>query len=106
MSFAVKHKIGLLEESNICLKKEVIYRFRLYKNRAAIWRKDGGKLSWDELQDAKQCLIGDQVAIEVYPSKKDVVNKKNTRHLWFSKEISDIVKAKCIHPEFDNGGLI
>lgn len=42
-----------------------------------------GAITWDELQYIKNAVWGeDAAAIEVYPSKADVVNGGNYRHLW------------------------
>lgn len=76
------------------------YRVREYSERLAIWRKDGERLTWEELQKVKQDLWGDRIAIEAYPAEADVVNLRHTRHLWSTPEIEIIVKRECRHPEF------
>ena len=76
---------------------------REYPNRLAIWRKDGNRLTWEELQKVKNIVWGDDViAIEVYPRQVDCINIKHTRHLWTSKEIQETVRINCQHPEFNN----
>ena len=76
------------------------HTIRIYSNRLAISRKDGGWLTWEELQTLKQILWGDEIAIEVYPKASDVVNLRHTRHLWRSLEITAAVKSTCVHLEF------
>ena len=79
-----------------------IHMVRKYPNRLAIWRKDGNRLTWEELQKIKCLVWGDDiVAVEVYPCNDDVVNIKHTRHLWTSTEIREAVKKCCRHPEFE-----
>lgn len=73
---------------------------REYPDRLAVWRKDGDRLTWEELQQVKQFLWGDRIAIEVYPAEADVVNLRHTRHLWSTPEIEIIVQHECRHPEF------
>ena len=52
------------------------------------WR-DG--ITWDELQDLKsQCGRGDELAVEVYPKDKNLVNKSNHRHLWIIKNPEEL----------------
>jgi hypothetical protein len=75
---------------------------RVYNNRLAIWRKDGHRMTWEELQSVKQELIGDRTAIEVFPAQCNVINLRHTRHLWHSDEIQSIVAETCRHPEFNN----
>lgn len=78
------------------------HKVRLYPNRIAIWRKDGAAQTWDELQHIKEMVWGDRVAIEVYPPAGEVVNLKNTRHLWSSDEIHRAVRSSCVHTEFQD----
>jgi hypothetical protein len=73
---------------------------RIYSNRIAIWRKDGARLGWEELQSVKEKVWGNRVAVEVYPAKCDVVNLRHTRHLWWSEDLERMVKSVCIHAEF------
>jgi hypothetical protein len=87
--------IGLLRELD--LPK---HRVREYEDRIAVWRKDGARLSWEELQDAKQVVWGDRVAVEVYPATADVVNLRHTRHLWSTPRLREVVQNECTHPEF------
>jgi hypothetical protein len=58
---------------------------RLSVNRTAI--NDDGSwvdgITWDDLQRIKhECGFGNEVAIEIFPPDKDVVNVANLRHLW------------------------
>lgn len=77
------------------------HKVRVYSDRLAIWRKDGRNLTWDELQVVKGAVWGENaVAVEVYPAQRDVINKKNTRHLWSTIKLRNIVKTECKHPEF------
>jgi hypothetical protein len=40
-------------------------------------------LSWDILQAIKNKVLGDFVmAVECYPSEKNLINSQNSRHLW------------------------
>ncbi len=40
-------------------------------------------ISWEELQDIKNQLgYGNDLAVEIYPNDKNVVNVANMRHLW------------------------
>lgn len=42
-----------------------------------------GTISWDVLQAIKSRVWGPEVrAVEVYPADCNVVNSRNTRHLW------------------------
>lgn len=76
---------------------------REYPDRLAIWRKDGERLTWEELQQAKQLLWGGRIAIEVYPAEADVVNLRHTRHLWSTPLIESTVRRECQHAEFSGG---
>lgn len=77
------------------------YFVRQYPNRLAIWRKDGLRLSWEEAQEVKQHIWGDDVAIEVYPAQCFVVNERHTRHLWRGELIGEAVATECVHEEFE-----
>lgn len=73
---------------------------RFYSDRIAIQSWNDVAISWEQLQDVKNKALGsDAIAIEIFPVDSAVVNLRNTRHLWFSPEISDMV-ARCRHPEF------
>jgi len=52
--------------------------------RLDIERKDGKDgIKWDELQQIKNnCGFSDCDAVEFYPSKSDVINTGNLRHLY------------------------
>lgn len=76
------------------------HRVRIYADRLAIWRKDGMRLTWEELQSVKQTVWGDRVAIEVFPADADVVNLRHTRHLWSTDILVSAVKSQCRHGEF------
>ena len=96
---------GWREKSSIGLLDTVVtmhHKIRVYKNRLAIWRTDGQRMTWEELQLAKQQIWGDRVAIEVYPAQKDVVNLRHTRHLWSAPLIDIAVSKECRHEEFGN----
>lgn len=67
---------------------------RVYHDRLAIYRKDGKILTWQELQDIKEEIRPNTIAIEYYPPKDKVVNKRHTRHLWL---VDFMLHA---HPEF------
>lgn len=77
-----------------------LHFIRVYANRIAVSRHDGGRLTWEELQAVKQQMLGDRTCIEIYPAASNVVNLRHTRHLWWSQEISLAVKAIPEHPEF------
>ena len=79
-----------------------IHLVRIYENRIAIWRKDGRRLGWEELQNIKETIWGDRVAIEVYPAAADVVNLRHTRHLWWSKDLECMVIKNCKAEEFES----
>ena len=58
---------------------------RLSINRTAL--ASGGdwaqEINWEELQRLKrEAGYGDQEAVEVFPTDRDVVNVANMRHLW------------------------
>lgn len=74
---------------------------RVYWNRLAIWRKNGKRMGWEELQKVKQQIWGDKIAIEIYPAQTDVVNLAYTRHLWHTPLLQTVVKKVCLHKEFE-----
>ena len=78
------------------------HRVREYADRLAVWRRDGQRLTWEELQDAKCSVWGDKVAVEVYPARGEVVNLRHTRHLWHTETLERAVVDQCRHAEFDN----
>ena len=78
---------------------------REYADRLAVWRRDGERLTWEELQDVKCAVWGDKVAVEVYPASADVVNLRHTRHLWHTGALERAVLDQCRHAEFDNSLL-
>ena len=73
------------------------HRIREYADRLAIWRVDGERLGWEELQLVKELVWPGIVAMELYPAHKNVVNLRHTRHLWRAPAS---VIDKCRHPEF------
>jgi hypothetical protein len=80
------------------------HKVRVYENRLAIWRKDGGYLTWDEIQKIKELFWEGQLAIELYPKQSQVVNIKNTRHLWrVDSDTTKIILEQCSHLEFSRG---
>jgi len=79
-----------------------VHRVRVYADRLAIWRHDGDRLTWEELQDAKCKVWGDKLAVEIYPAQADVVNLRHTRHLWHTETLERAVRNQCRHAEFDN----
>lgn len=96
MKWKDKASVGLLDIVDIG-----DHKIRMYENRLAIWRKDGKPLTWDELQEVKEILWEGELAIELYPKEEDVINIKNTRHLWkLDDEINKIILGKCKHIEF------
>lgn len=90
-------EIGLLRTQN--LDRHFV---RVYSDRLAIWRRDGQRMTWEELQTVKQEIWGDAVAVEVYPAESDVVNLRHTRHLWHTPELAVVVAAVCTHKEFES----
>ena len=95
MGFKTTSAYGLLYKGTIGA-----YAYREYVDRLAIWKVDGQRLTWEEVQEAKTLIWGDRVAIEVYPKNTDVVNKRHTRHLWSTPSLILVVEALCRHPEF------
>jgi len=81
---------------------------REYSDRLAIWRRDGARLGWEEIQAVKCLIWGDRTAVEVYPPPASCVNLRHTRHLWWSPSLEASVREHCRHPEFDraNGDVI
>lgn len=70
-----------------------------HQTRAAGWppmihlsviRRDGGHVSWDDLQTIKNMLIGPEAeAIEIFPAESRLVNMGENRHLWvFAEEFT------------------
>lgn len=95
MKWKEKVSIGLIE---IIQCEE--YSVRRYSDRIAIQSKTQDPISWETLQRVKNKVIGEVFAIEVFPAtESEVVNLRNTRHLWFGSEISKI-QAFLQHPEF------
>jgi hypothetical protein len=99
-SWRDKAAIGLLETRTVGE-----HNVRVYADRLAIWRKDGRRLAWEELQAVKQSVWGDRVAVEVYPAQGDVVNLRHTRHLWTGPLLTAAVAAECTHCEFANNRI-
>ena len=97
LNFRNRANIGLLETRTVGE-----HNVRVYTDRLAVWRKDGRRLTWEELQAVKCAVWGDRVAVEVYPAQCDVVNLRHTRHLWTGLKLTDAVAAECTHVEFAN----
>ena len=92
------------EKASVGLLAELVlgsYKVRKYENRIAISRVDGDRLTWEQVQMVKQAVWGDRTCLEVYPPESSVVNLRHTRHLWHSPQLEQIIKAQCIHPEFE-----
>ena len=96
-SWRAKASVGLIETRTVG-----DHNVRVYADRLAIWRKDGQRLTWAELQAVKCEVWGDRVAVEVYPAQGDVVNLRHTRHLWTGLRLTEAVAAECTHVEFAN----
>lgn len=95
MKWHEKAGVGLLRTET-----HGIYKVRVYEDRIAIQAPNLDPISWEELQRVKHEVLGEVFAVEVFPAKEcDVVNLRNTRHLWFGSEISKI-QAFLQHPEF------
>lgn len=91
------------EKSRVGLIKIVScegYSVRVYADRIAIQSSTQDPISWETLQRIKNQVIGEVFAIEVFPAiESEVVNLRNTRHLWFGPEV-DKLKDILKHPEF------
>lgn len=95
MNWYEKSRVGLI-------RIEVVegYSVRVYSDRIAIQSSNQDPISWEVLQRIKNKIIGSVFAVEVFPAEEsEVVNLRNTRHLWFGSEISKI-QAFLQHPEF------
>ena len=97
MKWSKMVSVGLIDVVELACHK-----VRVYENRLAIWRKDGGFLTWDELQEIKELFWEGQLAIELYPKQSQVVNIKNTRHLWQVDDNTSMkILEQCSHLEFE-----
>lgn len=95
MNWYEKSRIGLLD-----IVKVDDYSVRVYADRIAIQSSKDDAISWEVLQRVKNKVIGEVFAIEVFPAEEsEVVNLRNTRHLWFGPEV-DKLKDVIKHPEF------
>ncbi len=95
MNWYEKSRIGLLD-----IVKVDDYSVRVYADRIAIQSSKNDAISWEVLQRVKNKVIGEVFAIEVFPAEEsEVVNLRNTRHLWFGPEV-DKIKDVIKHPEF------
>jgi hypothetical protein len=94
-----RSSVGLLDVKLLFASTPKRYLVRRYADRIAVQSKDETAISWEVLQNIKREVLGDVVAIEVFPMDADVVNLQNTRHLWFGDAVNEVVKA-CTHPEF------
>ncbi len=95
MNWYEKSRVGLI-------RIDVVegYSVRVYADRIAIQSSKPDAISWEILQRVKRQVIGEVFAIEVFPAvESDVVNLRNTRHLWFGPEV-DRLKDVIQHPEF------
>ncbi len=90
MKWKERIAVGLIKEANF-----YGYKIRIYADRIAIQSEYEEPLSWETLQYIKNHFLGDVVAFEIYPKEDDVVNLRNTRHLWYGY----LVEVKD-HPEF------
>ena len=97
LNFRNRASVGLLETRTVGE-----HNVRVYADRLAVWRKDGQRLTWEELQAVKCSVWGDRVAVEVYPAQSDVVNLRHTRHLWTGPKLTEAVANECSHIEFAN----
>ena len=75
------------------------YMVRRYPNRIAVQSAHEEPISWEDLQKVKREILGDVVAVEIFPKESEVVNLRNTRHLWFG-ECLDNITTTFTHPEF------
>lgn len=94
MNWKQKSKVDLIE-----IRQVGEYSVRIYPNRIAIQSDKPDAISWETLQAIKSEVLGDVMAIEIFPHNSQVVNLKNTRHLWFSEDLKDLTKT-FTHPEF------
>ena len=76
------------------------YVIRVYADRIAIQRHSNEPISWEILQDIKKQVVGDVVAVEIFPIDSAVINLRNTRHLWFGPGVNSITEM-CKHAEFE-----
>jgi hypothetical protein len=44
--------------------------------------KEARNISWDVLNTIKESIYPDSTMVEFYPTKEEVVNLANVRHLW------------------------
>jgi hypothetical protein len=99
MKWKEKAAVGLLETRKVS-EFHQDYTVRIYADRIAIQSAECDPISWEVLQRIKQRILGEVFAVEVFPAtESEVVNLRNTRHLWFGPEISKI-QAVLNHPEF------
>jgi hypothetical protein len=75
------------------------FTVRVYKDRIAIRGVSECAISWEILQKIKRQVLGDVVAVEIFPIDSDVVNLANTRHLWFSPNLAGFL-SQYTHEEF------
>lgn len=99
MNWREKAAFGLIRMEKIDANG-IEYTVRVYSDRIAIQSKTNDPISWGTLQLVKSKVLGEVFAVEVFPAiESDVVNLRNTRHLWFGSEI-DKIQSILIHPEF------
>lgn len=99
MKWYERAAIGVLETRRIRASISEEFVVRVYCDRIAVQSMDSRAISWETLQKVKEEVIGDVVAIEIFPKAVDVVNLRNTRHLWFGKGVEEFV-TRFSHPEF------
>lgn len=76
------------------------YTVRIYSDRIAVQSKISDAISWEDLQCVKNAIIGNVYCVEVFPAtQSEVVNLRNTRHLWFGPEV-DKLQSVLTHLEF------
>lgn len=95
MNWYEKSRVGLI-------RIEVVegYSVRVYADRIAIQSSNQDPISLEVLQRIKNKVIGSVFAVEVFPAEEsEVVNLRNTRHLWFGPVV-DGIKDVIKHPEF------
>lgn len=94
MNWKQKSKVDLIRIEHVDE-----YSVRIYPNRIAIQSEKEDAISWETLQAIKCKIIGDAIAIEIFPANADVVNLRNTRHIWYGECLKDLTKT-FTHPEF------
>lgn len=94
MNWKQKSKVDLIRVEHVDE-----YTVRIYPNRIAIQSEKDDAISWEILQAVKSKILGDVMAIEIFPPNIEVVNLRNTRHLWYGDCLKDLTKT-FTHAEF------